>query len=90
MFKIKLKYYLFPEVLGEEKISKIEPLKLSELIMLSVNTTTTVGTIKKINEKLSEADMILKIPIVPIKGESVGLARNIHGHWRLIGFAEIL
>jgi translation initiation factor 2 gamma subunit (eIF-2gamma) len=56
--------------------------------MLSINTTTTVGKIEKIKGK--EIELGLKIPVVPIKGDSVGLARNIHGHWRLIGFGEIL
>jgi len=85
---IKLKYTLFPEVLGEEKATKIQDLKLNELIMLSINTTTTVGQIKKI--KGNEIELSLKIPVVPIKGDSIGLARNIHSHWRLIGFGEIL
>ena len=58
------------------------------MIMLSINTTTTVGKIEKIKGK--EIELGLKIPVVPIKGDSVGLARNIHGHWRLIGFGEIL
>jgi translation initiation factor 2 subunit 3 len=93
---IKLKYELFPEVLGEEEKTKIEDLKHSEMIMLSINTTTTVGKIEKIKcgDKKGcgngEIDLGLKIPVVPIKGDSVGLARNIHGHWRLIGFGEIL
>jgi len=85
---IKLKYELFPEVLGEEKKTKVENLKSSEMLMLSINTTTTVGQIKKI--KANEIELSLKIPVVPIKGDSVGLARNIHNHWRLIGFGEIL
>jgi translation initiation factor 2 subunit 3 len=86
--KIKIKYELFKELVGEEKASKIEDLKPSEMIMLSINTTTTVGKILKI--KNNEIELSLKIPIVPIKGDSVGLARNIHQHWRLIGFGEIL
>jgi translation initiation factor 2 subunit 3 len=85
---LNLKHSLFPEILGEEKTSKIEPIKTSEMIMLSVNTTTTVGTVKKINKEIIE--LSLKIPISPIKGDSVGLARNIHNHWRLIGFGEIV
>jgi len=85
---IKIKYNLFKELVGEEKQIKIEDLKLSEMVMLSINTTTTVGTIKKINK--NEIELSLKIPVVPIKGDSVGLARNIHGHWRLIGFGEII
>ncbi|MFH1358794.1 MAG: translation initiation factor IF-2 subunit gamma [archaeon] len=85
---IKLKYELFPEVLGEEEKSKVEDLKLSETIMISINTTTSVGKITKIGK--GEIELGLNIPVIPIKGDGVGLARNIHGHWRLIGFGEIL
>ncbi len=85
--KLKISYHLFSEVFGEEKQSKIEDLKLGELLMLSVNTTITVGKIEKIKNK--EASLILKIPIVPINGDSVGIARNFFGHWRLIGYGEI-
>ncbi len=88
--KIKLKYELFDCVVGEEveKETKVEDLKLSEMIMLSVNTTTTVGKINKI--KKGEIELKLNIPVIPICGDSVGIARNIHGHWRLIGFGEIV
>ncbi|MDD5191588.1 MAG: translation initiation factor IF-2 subunit gamma [Candidatus Nanoarchaeia archaeon] len=86
--KIKIRFELFPEVLGEENKMKIESLKPSENIMLSVNTTITVGQIIKI--KNNEVEFLLKIPIIPIKGDSIGLARNIHGHWRLIGYGEII
>ena len=85
---IKIKYELFKELVGIEQTAKIENLKPSEMIMLSINTTTTVGKITKIKD--NEIELSLKIPVVPIKGDSVGLARNIHGHWRLIGFGEIL
>ncbi len=86
--RIKVKYNLFSEVLGVQEKTKIENLKLNEMIMLSINTSITVGKIIKI--KNNEIEFSLKIPIVPIKGESIGLARNINGHWRLIGFGEIL
>ena len=86
--KIKIKYNLFKEVLGMTEETKTEDLKLSELIMLSINTTTTVGKITRI--KNPDAEFQLKIPVVPIKGDTVGLARNINGHWRLIGFGEVV
>ena len=56
--------------------------------MLSINTTTTVGKIAKIKD--NEIELSLNLPIVPLKGDSVGIARNIHNHWRLIGFGEII
>ena len=86
--KIKIKYNLFSEVFGVQEKTKIEDLKLSEVIMLSINKTISVGKIQKI--KGNEIEFSLKIPIVPLKGESIGLARNINGHWRLIGFGEII
>jgi translation initiation factor 2 subunit 3 len=86
--KIKLKYHLFKEVLGIQEKTKIEDLKLSEMLMLSINTSTTVGRITKI--KNNEIELSLKIPVVPIKGDSSCLARNINNHWRLIGYGEII
>jgi len=86
--KLSLKFELFSTVFGNEEQSKIENLKISEMIMLSINTTTTVGKITKI--KKDEIELSLNIPAVPIKGDSVGIARNIKNHWRLIGFGKIL
>ncbi len=85
--QIKLKYNLFKEVFQEKERVKVDPLKTTELIMLSVNTTITVGNIIKVT--LTEVELSLKIPICDFKGEKVGIARNIKGHWRLIGFGEI-
>ena len=56
--------------------------------MLSVNTTISVGTVEKISG--GEVGLGLNIPVVALKGDNVGIARNINGHWRLIGFGEIV
>lgn len=86
--KAKIKAELFKEVLGEESHEKVNELKTKEMLMLSVNTTITVGTVEKISK--DEVEMNLNIPIVALKGDNVGIARNVNGHWRLIGFGEIL
>lgn len=92
--KIKIKTKLFEEVLGAEEKKQVEPLKLKEMLMLSVNTTISVGTIEKIKDTLkgtsAEVELILNIPVVVLKGDNLGLARNINGHWRLIGWGEII
>jgi len=85
---IKLKINLFNQVLGLDEDKKVELLKMSEMLMLSVNTTITVGTVKKI--KNTEVELSLKIPIVSFKKDCIGIARNIGGHWRLIGWGEVL
>jgi translation initiation factor 2 subunit 3 len=86
--KVKVKVKLFDQVLGESNEKKVDELKTKEMLMLSVNTTITVGTIEKIAG--DEIEMNLNIPIVALKGENVGIARNIDKHWRLIGFGEII
>ena len=87
-YKLRIKAELFKEVLGIEEHKKVEPLKTKETLMLSINTTITVGSVEKI--KGNELELVLNIPIVAIKGSNVGIARNIGGHWRLIGWGEIV
>ncbi|MBM3232115.1 translation initiation factor IF-2 subunit gamma [Candidatus Pacearchaeota archaeon] len=83
--KITIKQSTFKEQIGG---TQIPPLKPGENLMLSINTSVTVGNIIKLNK--DEAEISLKIPIVPFKGDKVGIARNINNHWRLIGHGEIL
>jgi len=86
--KITIKYKLFEEVFGTGKHEAVQGIKPNEMLMLSLNTSTTVGQIVKTGK--DQIDLTLKIPVVPLKGESIGIARNLNGHWRLIGFGEII
>ena len=87
-FSLKMKYSLFKEILGAQQKTIIEPLKTNETLMLSINTSVTVGLVKRISK--DEAELSLKIPIVPFKNENVGIARNVNNHWRLIGYGEVV
>ena len=87
--KLKLKTTLFERMIQNENEDKIPELKTKEMIMLSVDTTISVGIVEKIG-KDGVVEFSLNIPVVALVGENVGLARNISGHWRLIGFGEIL
>lgn len=84
---LKINYSLFKEVLGIAENQKIEPIKTKEMLMLSINTTITVGIVEKI--KGNEIDLSLNIPVIALKGDNLGIARNLNGHWRLIGWGEI-
>jgi len=86
--KAKIKTELFKELLGVKGNTPIEELKTKEMLMLSVNTTITVGTIEKISG--DEIEINLTIPIVALNGDNVGIARRIDNHWRLIGSGTIL
>ena len=87
-YNIKIKSSVFQKISGTEEHQRIEPIKTKEMLMLSVNTTITMGTVEKI--KGNETELNLNIPIVVLKGDNVGIARNISGHWRLIGCGEVL
>ena len=87
-YRIKLESKLFDEVFGLGTKKKVEPLKTKELLMLSINTAITVGVVERISK--NETELSLNIPIVALKGDNAGIARNIEGHWRLIGWGEIV
>ncbi len=85
--RLKIKASLFNEVSGAKEQKKTEPIKLKELLMLSINTNITVGSVEKISG--NEIEIELNIPVIVLKGDNVGIARNIDGHWRLIGWGEV-
>ncbi|MCX6749991.1 MAG: translation initiation factor IF-2 subunit gamma, partial [Candidatus Pacearchaeota archaeon] len=86
--KLTIKTKLFDEVFGMEQHKKVEPIKTREALMLSVNTTITLGIVEKVSKENIEVS--LNIPIIALKGDNAGIARNINSHWRLIGFGEII
>lgn len=85
---LKISYELFKEIYSDKERAPVSPIKTPELLMLSINTSITVGNVIKVTPR--EAEINLKIPVVDFKGENVGIARNIGGHWRLIGWGEII
>lgn len=85
---LKVKYNLFPEVFGVSINTKVENLKASESLLLSINTSMTIGVIKRIQK--NEIELILKVPVVLFKGDNVAISRNIAGHWRLIGWGDVV
>ena len=86
--KVEIKAEFFKEVFGQEGHKKVEEIKTKEMLMLSVNTTITVGIVEKISK--DKVEFNLNIPIVALKGDNVGIARRVEGHWRLIGYGEII
>ena len=87
-YKLNIQSKFFEEVLGIKEHKKVEPIKTKELLMLSINTTITLGTVEKISD--DKIELVLNIPVIALKGDKVGIARNIDGHWRLIGFGKVL
>jgi len=86
--QIKISHTLFQEVLGMSGHIKVENIKKGETLMLSINTSITGGSVTSLTN--NDLSLSLKVPAVLFKGDNVGIARNIHGHWRLIGYGEII
>ncbi|MCH8329254.1 MAG: ribonuclease H-like domain-containing protein, partial [Nanoarchaeota archaeon] len=62
-------YNLFPEIMDATGKTTVESLKPSEMLMISVNTSVTVGTVKKLTN--DQAEISLRIPLVPFKEEKI-------------------
>jgi len=86
-YNLKIKSELFKEVLGIGEHKDVDPIKTKEMLMISANTTITVGIVEKTKD--NEIEISLNIPIVALQGDNVGIARNINQHWRLIGWGII-
>ncbi|OIO41436.1 translation initiation factor IF-2 subunit gamma [Candidatus Pacearchaeota archaeon CG10_big_fil_rev_8_21_14_0_10_31_9] len=86
-YSLKVKATHFKEVFGLEGHVGVEDFRPGETLMLSVNTSVTIGKVIRVKDGVIEFQ--LNIPVVPFSGDNVGIARNINGHWRLVGFGEI-
>src|SRR5256712_7885828 len=72
---------LWGGVVGVPEELKVEGIKTSEPLMVSVGTATTVGVVTSARE--NRADMALKIPVVAEPGQRVAVSRRIGGEWRV-------
>jgi len=81
--KISVEIHLLERVVGTAEDLKVDPIKTSEPLMVSVGTATTVGVVSSARE--NTADMTLKIPVAAEAGQRVAVSRRIGGKWRLIG-----
>lgn len=84
----ELKYTLFPEVFGTTSRMKVDKIQKKEVLMLSINTSITGGTVEDVSPEKMKVE--LKVPAILFKGDNVGIARKIQNHWRLIGYGEIV
>src|SRR2546425_12750498 len=85
--KMSVEVNLLERVVGVPEELKVEGIKTSEPLMVSVGTATTVGVVTSARE--NRADMALKIPVVAEPGQRVAVSRRIGGKWRVIGYGVL-
>jgi translation initiation factor 2 subunit 3 len=84
---LQLETHLLERVVGVEEDLGAEPIKMSEVLMLNVNSAATVGVVfelKKDNIKCK-----LKLPVCAEEGSKVTISRRIGNRFRLIGYGII-
>ena len=78
-----MKVQLLERVVGSTDELKVEPIRASEPLMLSVGTATTVGIVS--SARRDEVEVKLKRPVCAYAGSKVAVSRRIGARWRLIG-----
>ncbi|MGC9106228.1 MAG: translation initiation factor IF-2 subunit gamma [Thermoprotei archaeon] len=81
-------YQQLERVVGSKDMSKMEPIKPKENLMINVGSSTTLGTAKTVTK--NKLIIELKRPVVLYsKGLKAVISRQIGGRWRLSGWGEI-
>ncbi len=84
---LKLEISLLDRVVGAKEDLKVEPIKMSEILMLNVNSAATVGFVTKLSKNLIECK--LKLPVCADKESRVTISRRMGTRFRLIGYGII-
>jgi translation initiation factor 2 subunit 3 len=93
---------LFQRLLGvhseTQAETRIQPLRLKEVLLVNVGSTSTGGQVQGLQPDAKEqataqmyyAIVWLKDPVCTSIGEKIALSRKIADRWRLVGWAVIL
>ncbi len=84
--ELKLKVTLLERVVGSEEELKVNPIAKNEVLMLNVNSATTVGFVTDVHKDIVECK--LKLPVCAQKSR-VTISRRIGNRFRLIGYGII-
>ena len=84
---VTIKAQLMDYVLGTEEKIEVYPLRENERLMLSIGTTTTLGTISRLSKKGVQLELIR--PVCADPGMSLAISRLINQRWRLIGYGTL-
>jgi len=84
---LRIEYNLLERVVGLRETVKVEPIKKGEMLMLTVGTAITLGTVTGVGKDTFEIK--LRRPVVAWDGARVAFSRRIHGRWRLVGWGYV-
>lgn len=86
-YSFDLEVHLLERVVGAKEDLTVEPIKMSEALMLNVNSAATVGVVMGLQKK--KVKCTLKLPVCAESGSRVTISRRIGNRFRLIGYGVI-
>ena len=84
--KIRVKVTLLDRVLGAQREVKVEKIRTSELLALTVGTTIAPG--KVTSARGDEVELSLSRAVTVFPGSRVAVSRRLNA-WRLIGYGIV-
>jgi translation initiation factor 2 subunit 3 len=84
---LKLEVHLLERVVGSKEDLEVEPIKKGEVLLLNVNSSSTVGMVTELGKNLFSCK--LKIPVCADLGSRVTVSRRIGTRFRLIGYGIV-
>ncbi len=84
--KIRLKATLLDRVLGAQREIKVEKIRTSELLAVTVGTTIAPG--KVTSARGDDVELALARPVTVFPGSRVAISRKLNA-WRLIGYGIV-
>jgi translation initiation factor 2 subunit 3 len=84
--KIRLKATLLERVLGAQREIKVERIRTSEMLAVTVGTTVASG--KVTSARGDEVELSLNRPVTVFPGSRIAISRRLNA-WRLIGYGIV-
>jgi len=86
-YSIVLEVHLLERVVGSQEELAVEPIKMSEALLLNVNGEKSIGFVYELGKNVVKCK--LKLPLCADVNDKVTISRKIGTRFRLIGYATI-
>ncbi|MCB9361951.1 translation initiation factor IF-2 subunit gamma [Candidatus Woesearchaeota archaeon] len=86
-YELNMELNLLDRVIGAKESTAVDPIKMSEMLMLNVNSAATVGVVT--NLKKNKIHCRLHLPVCADPGSRVTISRRVGNRFRLIGYGVI-
>ena len=88
LHRVTVEVHLLEYVVGAGEEIKVDKIRTSEPLMLSVGAATNVGTVRGMSG--NAVDLELKMPLAAEVNDRVAISRRFGARWRLIGHGVIM